>query len=169
MLSHNTDTRHKNRTAISIYSALLTLLMFGGQATACPVPNKYIKLTVNEHELTAEAATSHAGHMCGLAFRQGLPADRGMLFAYAREQIVGFWMKNTYIPLSIAFLDSDGKILEIRDMDPRFPTRRYISKSPARYALEVNQGWFVDKGIKAGDSVVIDLDADQDIFRYSTQ
>jgi hypothetical protein len=123
----------------------------------------------NGHTLTAEVAADRAGHMCGLAFRNGLPADRGMLFAYAQEQIIGFWMKNTFIHLTIAFLDGDGRILEIHDMDPRDPGRRYISRLPARYALEVNQGWFADNGIEVGDRIEFDLPASSEIFRYFVQ
>ena len=69
-------------------------------------------------------------------------------------------MKNTFIPLSIAFLDNAGNVLEIHDMDPAYPTRRYTSKLPARYALEVNKGWFSEKGIKVHDRVEFDLQAD---------
>ena len=131
------------------------------------MPNKYIRITANGHALTTEVATNLDGHMCGLAFRQDLPADNGMLFVYAHDQIIGFWMKDTRIPLSIAFLDADGKVLEIHDMDPRDPTRRYISKVPAHYALEVNQGWFSRNGIEEGKKIKFDLKTDPDVFRYS--
>jgi uncharacterized membrane protein (UPF0127 family) len=151
------------------YLTVLLLLACTGQGLACPVANKYIRITASGHELNTEVATNHAGHMCGLAFRRDLPADHGMLFVYEQNQIIGFWMKDTYIHLSIAFLDADGKILEIHDMDPRYPTRRYISKLPARYALEVNQGWFSKNGIKAGNRIDLDLQNDPDIFRYSQQ
>ena len=89
-----------------------------------------------------------------------------MLFAYAQDQVLGFWMKDTRIPLSIAFMDAGGKILEIHDMDPREPDRRYISGQPARYALEVNRGWFEEHGIKVGDSLEIDLQTGIKIYRY---
>ena len=146
----------KTVAAVINYCALLLLL-------AC------IRITANGHALTTEVATNQAGHMCGLAFRQDLPADHGMLFVYAQDQIIGFWMKDTHIHLSIAFLDADGKVLEIHDMDPRDPTRRYISKLPARYALEVNRGWFTANGIEVGNSIDLDLQSDTDIFRYSQQ
>jgi len=145
------------------------LLACTGQGQACPVLNKYIRVTANGHALTTEVATNLDGHMCGLAFRQDLPADNGMLFVYAYNQIIGFWMKDTQIHLSIAFLDADGKVLEIHDMDPRDPTRRYISKEPARYALEVNQGWFSRNGIEVGKIIEFDLQSDPDVFRYSLQ
>ena len=149
------------------YCAFL-LLVHTGQPQACPVANKYIEVTANGHVLITEVAADLASHMCGLAFRKDLAENHGMLFAYAQDQTIGFWMKDTFIHLSIAFLDSEGKILEIHDMDPGDPYRRYISRSPARYALEVNMGWFKDHGIGVGDSVDIDLQSDPEIFRYVT-
>jgi len=133
---------------------------------ACPVDNKHIEITVNGHAVIAEVAADLESHMCGLAFRDDLPADHGMLFAYAQDQIVGFWMKNTFIPLSIAFLDVDGKILEIHNMYPNDSTRRFISIVPARYALEVNQGWFKKNHIVIGDRAKFDLHAGPEIFLY---
>lgn len=135
------------------YAALVLLLASNSQVFACPVANEHIRITANGHALTAEVAQNNNSHLCGLAFRHQLPTDHGMLFVYAQDRILGFWMKNTYIPLSIAFLDHDGRIFEIHDMDPREPTRRYISKTPGRYALEVNQGWFFEKGIAVGDKL----------------
>ena len=158
-----------NVAAFIKYCTLLLLLACTSQGQACPVANKYIRITANGHALTTEVATNRAGHMCGLAFRQDLPADHGMLFVYAQNQTLGFWMKDTHIHLSIAFLDADGKVLEIHDMDPRDPARRYISKLPARYALEVNRGWFSKNGIKVGKKINFDLKTDTDIFRYSQQ
>ena len=159
----------RNNFVVLLACGALLMIAYSGQLAACPVTNKHITVTANSHELTAEVATNQTGHMCGLAFRNNVPADHGMLFVYAQDQIIGFWMKNTFIPLSIAFLDSDGKILEIHDMDPLYPARRYISKSPARYALEVNQGWFAANEIKVGDTVKFNLHSDQEIFRYDHQ
>jgi uncharacterized membrane protein (UPF0127 family) len=88
----------------------------------------------------------------GLMYRTALAKDRGMLFIFDEEQKLSFWMKNTLIPLSIAFMDSEGRIVDIQDMkalddDPP----HYVSADPARYALEVNQGFFVERGVKVGD------------------
>jgi uncharacterized membrane protein (UPF0127 family) len=104
--------------------------------------------------------------MCGLAFRHILSADKGMLFTYAQDQIIGFWMKDTFIPLSIAFLNVNGEILEIHHMDPDHPSHRYISKLPARYALEVNQGWFEKNGVALGDRAKFYLHPGTEVFRY---
>lgn len=146
--------------------ALLTLAGINpGQA--CPVDNKHIEITVNGHTLIAEVAADFESHMCGLALRDELPPDHGMLFAYAEDQIVGFWMKDTFMPLSIAFLDADGKILEIHIMEPNNSTLRYISRVPARYALEVSQGWFKKNRIVIGDRAEFDLhDAGAEVFLY---
>ncbi len=85
-------------------------------------------------------------------FRERLGKDEGMLFVYAEEETLSFWMKNTRLPLSIAFIDKKGKIVDIQDMEP-FTLQTYVSASPAKYALETNQGWFTRNGILAGDFV----------------
>jgi uncharacterized membrane protein (UPF0127 family) len=80
--------------------------------------------------------------------------DEGMLFVYERQDWLSFWMKNTPLPLSIAFIDKDGKIVDIQDMES-FSLDTHTSAYPARYALEMNRGWFAKEGIKAGDLVKI--------------
>jgi uncharacterized membrane protein (UPF0127 family) len=95
----------------------------------------------------------------GLMYRTALPENRGMLFVYGEEQELSLWMKNTLIPLSAAFMDSEGRIVDIQDMKPvgleqtvpdaRLP--RYVSTKPAQYALEVNQGFFEERGVEVGD------------------
>ena len=75
-----------------------------------------------------------------------------MLFVYADEEARSFWMKNTLIPLSIAYIDSEGRIVDIQDMNPLDDEPpHYVSAEPARYALEVNQGFFEERGVKVGD------------------
>ncbi|MDR0761285.1 MAG: DUF192 domain-containing protein [Treponema sp.] len=86
----------------------------------------------------------------GLMNRPSLPDGEGMLFIFEREQIVSFWMKNTVIPLSIAFIRTDGRIIEIRDMQA-LDVASVSSTRSVRYALEVPQGWFARAGIAAGD------------------
>ena len=88
----------------------------------------------------------------GLMYRTVLAEDRGMLFIYDAEQKLSFWMKNTFIPLSIAFIDSEGRIVDIQDMKPLDDDPpHYVSAKPAQYALEVNQGFFEERGVKVGD------------------
>ena len=85
-----------------------------------------------------------------------LPENEGMLFIYRREEILSFWMKNTTIPLSIAFIDKKGIITEIRDMKP-LGMDSVRSAKPAQYALEVNRGWFTKNGIKVGSKVELNF------------
>jgi uncharacterized protein len=88
----------------------------------------------------------------GLMYRTAMEEDRGMLFVYKDERLLTYWMKNTYIPLSIAYIDSKGRITDIIDMKPlddRPP--HYVSSEPVKYALEVNQGFFEERGVKVGD------------------
>ena len=95
--------------------------------------------------------------------RASLPSNRGMLFVYAEPDILTFWMKNTHIPLSIAFIAADGLIVSIQKMNPFPLTTVYASPVPALYALEVNQGWFDEKGIGVGDVVEFSLPITLDI------
>jgi uncharacterized protein len=100
--------------------------------------------------LNIEIAEGEENLIKGLMFRKHLNADSGMLFVFDREQKLNFWMKNTYIPLSIAYIDSNGVINEIYDMEPLDASITYPSKQKAGYALEVNMGWFKSKNISAG-------------------
>ena len=103
----------------------------------------------------AELAVTDAQRMQGLMHRTELEDGKGMLFIFNNDQILSFWMKNTLIPLSIAFITSDGRIVEIFDMEPHelTPVR---SSLPARYALEVPQNWFSRAGIAAGDRLLLE-------------
>ena len=108
----------------------------------------------NRTELTVELARTAAERSRGLMFREGLPEERGMLFVFGRETKAGFWMKDTKIALSIAFIDGAGTILETQDMEP-LSKALHRPAQPYRYALEVNQGWFERHGLGAGDRVEI--------------
>jgi len=87
-------------------------------------------------------------------FRKNLPSDAGMLFVFESEQRLSFWMRNTYIPLSIAYIDARGVIREILDMAPLDDSVTYPSRYPVKYALEVNRGWFASRGITPGCRVI---------------
>jgi len=102
--------------------------------------------------VTAELARTAAQREQGLMHRKNLKDGYGMLFIFDRDQILSFWMKNTLIPLSIAFIAYDGRIMEIHDMQPGNLNPVYSSRS-VRYALEVPQGWFDRAGIIAGDKL----------------
>ncbi len=109
-------------------------------------------LKIKGHVLRAELARTEEEKRTGLMQRRRLGENAGMLFVYEREAIWAMWMKNTYIPLSVAFLASDGTILNIEDMEP-LSEDTHQAAAPARYALEVNRGWFAKRGIKRGDRV----------------
>jgi uncharacterized membrane protein (UPF0127 family) len=115
---------------------------------------KEINLSCRGIEISAEVARTEDEMAKGLMFRTELPDGKGMLFAYTADQRLSFWMKNTLIPLSIAFIASDGTIVEILDMTPRSLAPLRSTRS-VRYALEVPQGWFDRVGIKAGDRIRI--------------
>jgi hypothetical protein len=110
------------------------------------------QLTLGPYTVTAEIAADDSSRAHGLMFRETLPTDRGMLFVFDTPDTVCFWMKNTPLPLSIAFIDSQGIILNIDDMQPQ-TTTSHCPVAPTKYALEMNQGWFTDKGIGAGTHV----------------
>ncbi|HJN91236.1 MAG TPA: DUF192 domain-containing protein [Dehalococcoidia bacterium] len=102
--------------------------------------------------LDVELADTSSRRWRGLMFRQELAASAGMLFLFASDTQGGFWMQNTFVPLSIAFIDPDGLIVDILDMEP-LTTTTHTPSAPYRWALETNQGWFDDGGVGVGDRV----------------
>jgi uncharacterized membrane protein (UPF0127 family) len=110
------------------------------------------KLTLRHRTITVEVANKEATRMTGLMFRRSLPQDQGMLFVFPDDTVRAFWMKNTQIPLSIAFMDDQGNIENILEMPP-YSEEQFYSQGPAKYALEMNTGWFTRNGLKEGDPV----------------
>jgi uncharacterized membrane protein (UPF0127 family) len=108
-----------------------------------------VQLTAGGHEFQVYVARSAQERALGLMHRQDLPSDEGMLFMSARRAVQKFWMKDTPLPLSIAFLDEDGTILKIADLVPH-DLRPESSVQPVRFVLEMNQGWFAERGIAPG-------------------
>ncbi len=111
-----------------------------------------ISLSIKGHKLVAEVAATDSSRTTGLMNRRMMPENRGMLFVFAHTQPQSFWMMNTYIPLSIAFVDEQGIIVNIADMKP-LTTDAHLSSRPAKYALEMNMGWFTKRGVKAGTRI----------------
>ena len=109
-------------------------------------------LAINGNRLTVEVAATPQTRETGLMNRFSLQTDHGMLFVFEAPQPLAFWMKNTYVPLSIAFVGSDGRILNIEDMRPQDESTHW-SRGEALYAIEMRQGWFAKRGIAAGDRV----------------
>ena len=140
----------------SCRSAFLFFILFLAAFSACSGQEKFetqlltIEGRAGPVTISAEIARSDAQRAQGLMFRQELEDGHGMLFIFERDQMLSFWMKNTFIPLSIAYISYDGRILEIHDMEPEDLTPVRSSRS-ARYALEVPQGWFDRVGIGIGD------------------
>jgi hypothetical protein len=91
----------------------------------------------------------------GLMYRDSLASDAGMLFVFTTEVYGPFWMKNTYIPLSIAFISSDSVIIDIHQMEPLDTVTKHMPDEPYQYAVEMNEGWFTEHGVKVGDKVKI--------------
>jgi uncharacterized membrane protein (UPF0127 family) len=132
----------------------LSLSLAGGKAHSEGGKKPFVQLIIEGKKIRVEVTQTEEEKARGLMFRESLGIDEGMLFVYPGEEILTFWMKNTPLPLSIAFLDQRGKIVDIQDMDP-FSLRAHASALPAKYALEMNQGWFQKNGIRVGDIVRI--------------
>ena len=111
-----------------------------------------VNLTIGGKATTVELALDEEYRKKGLMFRESMPADHGMLFAYGKPDTRSFWMKNTPIPLSIAFISEVGEILQIEEMKPH-DERGTLSKAKVRYALEMNQGWFERSGVEIGSRI----------------
>lgn len=117
------------------------------QGSAQKLPE--IRINAGIHNIDAEVAQTPEERATGLMFRETMPANRGMLFAFEQPATQCFWMKNTLIPLSIAFLADDGTIVNIDEMKAR-SLESHCSAKPVRFVLEMNQGWFAKRGIKPG-------------------
>lgn len=111
-----------------------------------------IDLSAGFHRIEAEVAADQPNRMQGLMMRKSMPANHGMLFVFAHAERHCMWMRNTFLPLSVAFLDDQGRILNIENMQPQ-TENNHCAAAPARFALEMNRGWFADKGIKPGQRI----------------
>jgi hypothetical protein len=109
-------------------------------------------LVVGNRQITVEVAASAADRSRGLMERQELAFDHGMLFVFPHERVLTFWMKDTPLPLSIAFADAGGRIVRIADLEP-LSAEPVSSGRPARFALEMNRGWFERRGVFVGDAI----------------
>lgn len=128
------------------------ILLTGCSPDAAGVRTPTYPLVVGNARATVEVAASAAERRRGLMHRESLPQDHGMLFIFPEEAMRTFWMKDTPLPLSIAFADSGGRIVRITDMEP-LSTRPVSSGQPARYALEMSRGWFERRGVFVGDAI----------------
>jgi uncharacterized protein len=146
-MRYSSDTMHIAAKPLAILILALGAALAHAQAT---LPE--IALSIKGHKLTAEVAANDSTRTTGLMYRRMMPENRGMLFVFPAAQPLSFWMMNTYLPLSIAYADEHGVIVSITDMKP-LTTDPHPSAKPAKYALEMNQGWFAKRGIKAGSRI----------------
>jgi uncharacterized membrane protein (UPF0127 family) len=124
----------------------------GGDVSDGRAPLSVASILVGHQRVTVEVAATPSARRRGLMHRESLPDDRGMFFIFPEEKLLTFWMKDTHIPLSIAFAREDGTIVRIADLEPR-SERPVSSRSPARYALEMNRGWFARHAVFEGDAI----------------
>jgi uncharacterized membrane protein (UPF0127 family) len=137
------------RKFVALIAGLFTATALPLEAAAqLPV----LTLNAGIHLIQAEVANTDATRTQGLMYREKLEDNRGMLFVFSSVSPQCMWMKNTLVPLSVAFIDERGVILNIADMKPR-TEQSHCSVAPVRYALEMNQGWFAGKGIKPGAKI----------------
>lgn len=141
-------------TRLATLRALLastTLALLASAATAQDAPQKLpsIKLSAGMHVIQAEVAQSPQEHSIGLMFRPTMPTNDGMLFIFERPGQQCFWMKNTLLPLSVAFVGDDGSITNIEAMKPQ-TLDSHCSTKEVRFVLEMNEGWFAKRGLKPG-------------------
>lgn len=132
--------------------ALAFTLPAAAQDIAAAKPLPVVTVRVAGHALRAEIAATPDERARGLMFREKLGRNDGMLFLFDEPAYHTIWMKNTLIPLSVAFLDGEGRILNIEDMQPR-TLEPHVAQGPARFAIETNLGWFAERRIKPGDKV----------------
>ena len=151
------DRGRLNVRAAGLRAGLVGALLFGfacgdGLLSSSAEALPGARIRVGNADAWVEIVATPATRNRGLMFREALDEDHGMLFVFPDEQPRNFWMRDTQIPLSIAYADSAGRILRIADMEP-FSERSVPSGAPARYALEMQRGWFERKGVRRGDTI----------------
>jgi len=137
--------------------AAALLLAAALPAGAQPAGQPQDKLPVSQlsagiHVIHAEIANTEDERRQGLMYRTELPGNDGMLFVFEAPDVQCFWMRNTLLPLSIAFIADDGTVVNIEDMAPQTDDA-HCARKPVRYALEMAQGWFAQHGVKAGNTI----------------
>jgi uncharacterized membrane protein (UPF0127 family) len=133
------------------YWIAITSFLAINSAFAQALPS--INLQAGIYKIQAEVASTPASRQLGLMHRVYLPVNDGMLFVFENKATHCFWMRNTKIPLAIAFIGDDGKIINIEEMKP-MSDDNHCPTAPIRYALEMNQGWFSQKGLSAGNVIL---------------
>lgn len=133
-----------------LFSICLIISLISTARAQTPMPR--MELTAGFYRIDAEVAANQKNRMQGLMHRRSMQPNEGMIFVFTQEDRHCMWMRNTFLPLSVAFLDSEGRILNIEDMEPQTEDN-HCASAPARFALEMNKGWFAGKGIKPGQRI----------------
>jgi uncharacterized membrane protein (UPF0127 family) len=148
----NLRSLNHNRSFLSVLQSLAVGLVLSGCALAQDGPQlslPRVKLSAGMHQIDAQVAQTPEQRQIGLMFRREMPQHEGMLFVFEQPTTQCFWMKNTLLPLTAAFVADDGTVVNLADMKPQ-TTDSHCSTQPVRYVLEMNQGWFGKKNLKAG-------------------
>lgn len=140
-----------------LFTALLTAILalsstmgFPQEAPQLNLPR--VALNAGMHRIEAQVAQAPPERQIGLMYRQNMPQHEGMLFVFEQPAVQCFWMKNTLLPLTAAFITDDGRIVNLAHMKPQ-TTEPHCSAKPVRYVLEMNLGWFAKKGLQAGSQL----------------
>ena len=133
--------------ALTLLALAAALLPAAAQDAQMNLPR--VKLSAGMHQIDAQVAQTSEQRATGLMFRKEMPQHEGMLFAFEQPSVQCFWMKNTLLPLTAAFVADDGTVVNLADMEPQ-TLASHCSDKPVRYVLEMNRGWFARKGIKPG-------------------
>jgi uncharacterized protein len=148
-----THPLHINLRASGVVFATLAIVLTAALAQEEAQTNlPRVKLTAGIFQINAQVAATPDQRQTGLMHRREMPQMEGMLFVFEHATQQCFWMKNTLIPLTAAFVADDGSIVNLADMNPQ-TTDSHCSKKPVRYVLEMNQGWFSKKGLKSGSKL----------------
>lgn len=144
---------NKSHFSIPAFFAAFAMSLASGSALAQQGPRfPVVALTAGIYVIKAEVAATDEERQRGLMLREKMGVNEGMVFVFEAPAGVCMWMKNTLLPLSVAFIDEGGKIINIEDMKPQ-TTESHCAKKLVRYALEMNQGWFKQKNIKPGTTI----------------
>lgn len=131
----------------NVFAAFCGLALSAAAAAQTVMPT--LELSAGFHRIEAEVAATDQNRQTGLMQRKQMAPQHGMLFVFPQENTHCMWMRNTLLPLSVAFLDEEGRIINVEDMQPQTEDN-HCARRPARYALEMNLGWFSQRGLKAG-------------------
>lgn len=138
-----------NHPAIKILTLVLLSLNTVWAQEGPQLTLNRIKISAGMYQIDTQLAMNPQERQIGLMNRPSMPTHEGMLFVFENASVQCFWMKNTLLPLTAAFVAEDGTIVNLEDMKPQ-TLESHCSKKPVRYVLEMNQGWFAKRGIKAG-------------------